>query len=217
MSRKQRRAATQQQNRNRPQNSSTYGGGPRTPEGKAVSAQNAFSHGLTAARLVLPWENQDEFDSLLNQLVAEHKPATATEGILVREIAEQYWRLQRARNHEHGLLSQTPEVLEQAESDPDVYEVWNKQVTLAQRYVTRHERAFHKSLATVRTLQKERRLAEAEAEAQTESIAPSAQFVSQNPEVPAKSASKPNLDTEPGSVSDPKTGFALQKEVATAA
>ena len=53
MSRKQRRTA--QQHHNRP---SVSQGGPRTPEGKAVSSQNAFSHGLTAARLVLPWENQ---------------------------------------------------------------------------------------------------------------------------------------------------------------
>ena len=79
MSRKQRRAAAQHQ-QNRPSVSASpvtpsqnLAGGPRTPEGKAVSSQNAFSHGLTAARLVLPWENQDEFDSLLNQLVAEHR------------------------------------------------------------------------------------------------------------------------------------------------
>jgi hypothetical protein len=184
MSRKQRRAAE-----NRQQNPKPQTGGPRTPEGKAVSSQNAFSHGLTAARLVLPWENQEEFATLLNQLVAEHRPATATEGLLVREIGEQYWRLQRARNHEHALLLQTPEVLDKAETDPALYEAWNKQLTLAQRYVTRHERAFHKCLATLRTLQKERRSAEAEAETEAPTPAPSTtnarpappnQFVSQN-------------------------------------
>ena len=195
MSRKQRRAAVQRQ-QNRPSVSASPvtpsqnpAGGPRTPEGKAISAQNAFSHGLTAARLVLPWENQDEFDSLLNHLVAEHRPATATEGLLVREIAEQYWRLQRARNHEHTLLSKANEYLEEGPNQVTTLEAWDKQVKLIQRYATRHERAFHKCLSILRTLQKERRAAEAEAaaEAKTEASAPAEtpeEFVSQNSENP---------------------------------
>ena len=195
MSRKQRRAAVQhQQNQNRPSAptsmatpSQNLSGGPRTPQGKAISAQNAFSHGLTAARLVLPWENQDEFDSLLNQLVAEHRPAAATEGILVREMAEQYWRLQRVRNHEHTLLSKANDFLEEGPNQVATLEAWDKQVKLAQRYATRHERAFHKCLSTLRTLQKERRAAEAEAaaEAKNEASAPAQtpeEFVSQNSE-----------------------------------
>ena len=194
MSRKQRRAAVQHQ-QNRPSAptsmaSQNLSGGPRTPEGKAVSSQNAFSHGLTAARLVLPWENQEEFDSLLNQLVAEHRPATATEGLLVREISEQYWRLQRARNHEHTLLSKTGEMLEQCEDNLAAFETWDKQLKLIQRYATRHERAFHKCLGTLRTLQKERRAAETEAaaEVKNEASAPAEtpeEFVSQNSENPS--------------------------------
>ena len=210
MSRKQRRAAAQsQQNRpvvpaSTPAPSQNLTGGPRTPEGKAISAQNAFSHGLTAARLVLPWENQDEFDSLLNQLVAEHRPVTATEGILVREIAEQYWRLQRARNHEHTLLAKTGEMLDECEDNLAAFETWDKQLKLIQRYATRHERTFHKCLSTLRTLRKERRAAEAEAaaeaktETQVETSAPASQpgqFVSQNsenPGIPVESALESN-------------------------
>ena len=189
MSRKQRRILQQ---KNHPsaavETNQNLFGGPRTPEGKAISAQNAFSHGLTAACLVLPWENREEFDALLGQLIAEHQPATATEGILVREIAEQYWRLQRARNHEHALLVQTPEILENSASNPALYQGWEKGVALAQRYATRHERAFHKCLATLRTLQKERRLSEKETEAEAAATqAPAAttrprEFVSQNRE-----------------------------------
>ncbi len=146
------------------------------------SRQNAFSHGLTSACLVLPWEDENEFDSLLNQLVAEHRPATAIEGIMVREIAEQYWRLQRARNHEHVLLVKTTEILARGRTDLAAYDAWDKEVTLTQRYATRHERAFHKCLNTLRTLQKERRQAETEAaaEAKPEASAKPGQFVSQN-------------------------------------
>ena len=204
MSRKQRRAAAQHQQNRPPVSASPVtpsqnpAGGPRTPEGKAICAQNAFSHGLTAARLVLPWENHDEFDSLLNQLVAEHRPATATEGILVRELAEQYWRLQRARNHEHTLLSKANDFLEEGPNQVATLEAWDKQLKVTQRYATRHERAFHKCLSTLRTLQKERRAAEAEAAAEAknetasqataESSAPATlpeQFVSQNAENPS--------------------------------
>ena len=199
MSRKQRRAAVQHK-QNRPVASTptvptqNLTGGPRTPEAKAISAQNAFSHGLTAARIVLPWENQSEFDSLLDQLVAEHRPATATEGILVREIAEQYWRLQRTRNHEHTLLSKANEFIEEEPNHLAALEAWDKQGKLIQRYATRHERAFHKCLSTLRTLQKERRAAETEAaaesktEAKVEATAPASQseeFVSQNSENPS--------------------------------
>jgi hypothetical protein len=39
--------------------------GPRSPEGKAASAQNAAKHGLSSAFRVLQHEDQDEFDQTL--------------------------------------------------------------------------------------------------------------------------------------------------------
>ena len=190
-----------------------HGGGPNTPQGKAVSSRNALSHGLTSARLVLPWENQADFDELLDGLLQEHQPATITEQIMVKEMAEQYWRLIRARNQEHAYLSRTDEVLERAELDPDAFRAWEKTLQLTARYVTSHQRAFHKCLSTLRTLQKERRAKEAEAQAeaqtanetsqphpesvsQNEPITPAAiatpsEFVSQTYEMPAATAMPP--------------------------
>ena len=204
MSRQQRRALERQQSKaNRKLQKQTpitagQSTGPRTLEGKAVSSQNALHHGLTATRLVLPWESQADFDHLLNELISEHRAATITEQILVREIAESYWRLMRARNQEHRVLSATP--------DPAAEAAWEKSVMLAQRYVTRFERSFHKSLALLRTLQKERRIREAEAEAEagleSEPIAVPGQFVSQKRESAAlaefsdPSSSLANADSE---------------------
>ena len=206
MSRQERRALARKQNKQAIKaasvqiatNAST---GPRTPEGKAVSSQNALSHGLTASTLVLPWENQADFDHLLSELVAEHQPAAITEQILVREMAENYWRLLRARNQEHRLLSQSPLMLDG--EDPDLELTFEKRLRLAERYVTRFERAFHKCLSLLRTLQKERRLREAEAkeaaEQQAEREAQEVtgqlrQFVSQNTTNPINTASITRVD-----------------------
>ena len=99
----------------------------------------------------------------------------------MREIAEQYWRPQGTRNHEHSLLAKTTEILEQGELA--ACEAWDKLVKrIQQHYDIRHERRFRKCLSTLRTLQKERRAAE------TEAAAPATQpgqFVSQNSENPS--------------------------------
>lgn len=156
--------------------SPAHSGGPRTPEGKAASSQNAFAHGLTAARLVLPNENQGEFDALLDGLYNDHKPATITESILVREMAESYWRLNRARTREHALNLAAPSV------DSGDRNSWEKQLALTERYARTFERSFHKCLNLLRKLQGERRRSEAEiAEGESaaqQSVSPS-EFVSQ--------------------------------------
>ena len=45
--------------------------GPKSPEGKAAVSQNNFRHGLSGYFQVLPWEKQEEFDELLEDLRAE--------------------------------------------------------------------------------------------------------------------------------------------------
>ena len=199
MSRQQRRAVARQQAKatfQQPASSTIatapmpavpkHGGGPQTPQGKVISSQNALSHGLTSAKLVLPWENQAEFDHLLNGLLAEHQPATITEEIMVKKMAEQYWRLIRARNKEHFFYSNCPP----PDADPEEHARWEKALLLTQRYATRHERAFHKCLSTLRTLQKERRAREAEAQAEAATPQPQPEFVSQNASIPAQFVSQ---------------------------
>jgi hypothetical protein len=69
--------------------------GPRTTEGKAVSSQNAVSHGLTGGFRVLPHENQAEFDTCLAGYRDEFKPATEHERFLVELMTQSRWELQR--------------------------------------------------------------------------------------------------------------------------
>src|SRR5690242_3177896 len=85
-------------------NTSNSSSGPRTEAGKAVSSMNSLKHGLTSRRVVLPGENQADFDRLHHQLLSDHAPVGALETELVAEIAACLWRLQRARRYESTIL-----------------------------------------------------------------------------------------------------------------
>src|ERR1700738_4428234 len=79
-------------------------GGPRTPEGKAASSRNSLKHGLTATQVVIPGENQADFDQLLADLAADRKPEGELEIQTLGEIAACSWRLARARAQEAKAL-----------------------------------------------------------------------------------------------------------------
>ena len=73
------------------QSNAQHSTGPKTPQGKAISARNNFKHGCSGAFTVLPWESQDEFDMLVGSLRDEHKPSGVTEMILVDKMAQALW------------------------------------------------------------------------------------------------------------------------------
>jgi len=78
--------------------------GPITPEGKAISSQNALRHGLTANFNVLPNESQDDFQTLLDGYIDRFDPADPVEMDLVQTMAITRWRLRRIGNLESGML-----------------------------------------------------------------------------------------------------------------
>ena len=126
---------------------SQFSTGPRSASGKANSSRNSFKHGLYSTQLVLPSEDPAELDALRADLRAEHQPANETEAILVNELAEQFWRLRRMRRLEAEALS-----------DHQKMENWFKSgfLSLIQRTMASAERGFHKSLSSLRQLQKDR-------------------------------------------------------------
>ncbi|HEX4168605.1 MAG TPA: hypothetical protein VHZ55_24345, partial [Bryobacteraceae bacterium] len=81
------------------------------------------------------------------KLRAEHQPANTTEEILVDELAQQFWRLRRFRSLEATLWQ--PENLADSLDD--------KLLPLVQRAMSSAERGFHKSLHSLRQLQKDRK------------------------------------------------------------
>jgi hypothetical protein len=131
------------------QSNTQHSTGPKTWEGKAISARNNFRHGFTGAFTVLPWEDQNEFDMLLGALRDEHKPSGITETILVDKMAQALWLTKRAVVLQHITFNhELPGC-----SDP-------KRLALYLRYETTHDRIFHKSLNELLKLKAEKRKAE---------------------------------------------------------
>ncbi|MCZ2156081.1 MAG: hypothetical protein LC114_19635 [Bryobacterales bacterium] len=70
--------------------------GPRTPEGKAISSQNALKHGLSIQRhAVLHGENPALYAQLLAELREIYEPISRREDLAVEDIAQCRWALAR--------------------------------------------------------------------------------------------------------------------------
>lgn len=78
--------------------------GPKTAAGKARSAGNALTHGLTASRVVLQCEDQAEFDAILAEHVELLRPRNRVELTLVERLAASWWRQRRGISIETSRL-----------------------------------------------------------------------------------------------------------------
>ncbi len=103
---------------------------------------NLSQHTLPSDKPALSDRISEAVEALKAKLCAEHQPANQTEEILVEELAEQFWRLRRARAMEASLL--------------DSDKVLIPHLAAIQRMMSSAERGFHKALAVLRQLQKDR-------------------------------------------------------------
>jgi hypothetical protein len=62
-----------------------------------ITRFNALRHGVLSRYTVLPWEDVDEYRTLVKAMVAEHGPQGPTEEHLVEELAGVLWRKRRLR------------------------------------------------------------------------------------------------------------------------
>jgi hypothetical protein len=80
--------------------------GPRTPEGKARSAQNARRHGFRASTFaVVRLEELDEIDNLRTDLIALYEPINSQELFAIERIALAQQSLLRSARFEAGLFT----------------------------------------------------------------------------------------------------------------
>ena len=72
--------------------------GPRTPEGKARSSLNAYSHGFLTD--VIPLHERDAYAEHRSAMRENYAPTGYLEEILVERISSSFWRLRRLERHE---------------------------------------------------------------------------------------------------------------------
>jgi hypothetical protein len=121
-----------------------HSAGPRTQNGKGLVRFNAFRHGLLAQDVVLPGEDGDAFEDLLNQVRANLSPVGPIEEFLVNRVVNAMWRLQ-ARD----------EVLLGCAIDADAKE--GDAFAKLARYKRSLERSLLRALDELRQLQDRRR------------------------------------------------------------
>lgn len=76
-------------------------GGPKTPEGKEVASQNSLKTGTYSSLPILPNENQEEFNQLIEHFNHDFHPADTIERALVRELAVLTWKKLRLEKLEN--------------------------------------------------------------------------------------------------------------------
>jgi hypothetical protein len=122
--------------------------GPRTAEGKARSSRNSFKHGLASGQLIIPGENAEDYEALLNGFLSDYQPANHIETALVHEIAKSYWLKDRAIRFQAIAFNITMPHLDKMAAPMDL--------GVLIRYQSANERGFYRALKTLQTIQKER-------------------------------------------------------------
>jgi hypothetical protein len=92
--------------------------GPRTPEGKRMSSQNAVTHGLLSREALLPGEEACELDRLRAEFTADLAPVGALEVMWVDTIVTMFWKLRRSNRFEAGFFEYQQNQSQSRESKP---------------------------------------------------------------------------------------------------
>ncbi|MDX1981835.1 MAG: hypothetical protein SFV51_16310 [Bryobacteraceae bacterium] len=85
--------------------------GPATPAGKARSAMNATTHGLTARDHRLATEDREAYEQNLQVFINHFRPATTVDAKLVHLLAGLHWRIHRAEAIEASLIDMEMDML----------------------------------------------------------------------------------------------------------
>jgi hypothetical protein len=145
--------------------------GPKTPAGKARSAQNALKHGLLSRQVVLDDENEAEFKELRLNLHEDLRPEGQLEVLLVNRIAAQQWRLARVPGLESELIAALR--ADPVHGERSLGAAWERDsgpyggaLARLARYETMLERSTARLLAELRRVQADRLRRERQAAAE---------------------------------------------------
>ena len=135
--------------------------GPKTDEGKAHSSRNNLRHGLTGQISLLPTEDRAAHDAFCNELSDSLNPETPMERQFALSVAEDSWRLNRARAIENNMFALGHEgerrELQIALADARTFQSQANQFQLLTIYEQRINRNLQRNLKQLHELQTERR------------------------------------------------------------
>jgi len=154
--------------------------GPRTEAGKHRTRLNAYRHGLTGQIHLLTVDEHKAFEQHCTGIHESLEPVGALEIELAQSIAEDHWRLKRARAIETGIFAlgqqgalgslatnaredpaQLP--IDEAISQARTWLAKSENFQLLALYEQRIRRAIEKNMAEFRTLRAERQAARKQA------------------------------------------------------
>jgi hypothetical protein len=147
--------------------------GPKTEKGKHRTRLNAYRHGLTGQICLLTADEHEAFEKHCAGIRESLEPVGALERDLAQSIAEDHWRLKRARAIETGIFAagvlgqlghpyggiredaaQVP--IDEALSKAHTWIAKSENFQLLALYEQRIHRAIEKNMAQLRTLRAER-------------------------------------------------------------
>jgi hypothetical protein len=140
--------------------------GPRSAAGKQRTRLNAYKHGLTGQIHLFTAEEHAAFEKHCQSIVQALAPVGILERELAQSIAEDRWRLNRARALESGIfaLGQLEESAEpgdrlqidRALSQAKTWLAEGRSIQLLSLYEQRIQRSIERNMAELRTLRAER-------------------------------------------------------------
>ncbi len=124
--------------------------GPKTDAGKARSSRNALKHGLTSRDLIVREDEQEDFETLKQELLDQLAPQGAIEMFTFNHLLHAAWNMERARRLEADLFING--------LDPLLDESAAKTLDRIHRYAAQSERSYYRHLKELRILQTNRAL-----------------------------------------------------------
>ena len=153
--------------------------GPKTEAGKQRTRLNAYKHGLTGQIHLFTAEEHDAFEKHCQSIVEALAPVGTLEQQLAQSIAEDHWRLNRARAIESGIFALGQWRIELGSKStsakstslksakpcrkPELGSPTASNIQLLSLYEQRIQRSIERNMAELRTLRAERKAAREQA------------------------------------------------------
>ncbi len=161
-------SSSEQNRSNANRQNSSHSTGPKTPEGKTVSSQNALKTALTGRAVLLPTDDAELYAAHIGAFRTEWGPAGQREIILVQSLADNAWRVERIASLEAAIFAKgraffgdsypdEPAPIRKQLIELDIYQANERELRNLALYESRLRRQRDRDLAELRCLQEERR------------------------------------------------------------